>query len=225
MLPMPLRNHNPGAKQAGFTIIELMIATTVLSIILLVASSVFLGIGTLYSKGSTASNLQNNLRNVVQSIGNSVEFSSDPITNNNSVTTLSVNSQPITLYSVCIGADEYNYVTGVQQGSNDDGNDVMQHVLWKDTVTAGTCPSPDQSEITTAALPTGDIDLALPYEVVDNMSVGTGDSVSIDIEGTLAPPNGSDLYDPSTGQCNGAEGDQFCASAELSTTISRRLST
>ncbi len=55
-------------KPHGFTIIELLIATTIFSVVLLLAASGLLYIGRLYYKGLTSSATQEAARNIMQEL-------------------------------------------------------------------------------------------------------------------------------------------------------------
>ncbi len=62
---MNLNRHQPlKANQQAFTIIELMIATTVVSVILLMVSIIMINIGGLYYKGFSQARTQDNLRSI-----------------------------------------------------------------------------------------------------------------------------------------------------------------
>lgn len=59
----------------GFTIVELMIALTVLSTILTMSTVILIQIGAIYSKGVNQANLQNSTRTVVSDLSSDLQFS------------------------------------------------------------------------------------------------------------------------------------------------------
>ena len=64
-------------RSRGFTIIELMIATTVFSVILLIATMALIQIGRIYYKGVLSSKTQNVARGIIDEVANSIKFASN----------------------------------------------------------------------------------------------------------------------------------------------------
>lgn len=58
----------------GFTILELLIATTVFSVILLVVTTGIIRIGNIYYKGITSSKTQESIRNISSEFSSSIQF-------------------------------------------------------------------------------------------------------------------------------------------------------
>src|SRR5437868_3577403 len=58
----------------GFTIIELLVATLVFSIVLVVLLATFVGISRLFYKGVNIANLHNDTRTITQDIENDIKF-------------------------------------------------------------------------------------------------------------------------------------------------------
>jgi prepilin-type N-terminal cleavage/methylation domain-containing protein len=89
-------------KPQGFTIIELLIATAVFSVVLLIFLSAFLKISQLFYKGVNMTNTQENARNIVQTIADDIQF-------------YQVTPQVYKdLNYFCIGDHVYYYEPGVQ---------------------------------------------------------------------------------------------------------------
>src|SRR6476646_3013103 len=61
-------------NQKGFTIVALLVATAVFSLVLVVFLTAFLRIGQLFYKGVTMANTQEAARNVVQDISDDLQF-------------------------------------------------------------------------------------------------------------------------------------------------------
>ena len=63
-----IRKRTPD-KQAGFTIVELMIATAILSTILLLVTTMMINIGNLYYKGVNQARVQDGVRTLADDVG------------------------------------------------------------------------------------------------------------------------------------------------------------
>ena len=87
----------------GFTIIELMIATAVFTVILLITTAALIGISQTYIKGSVQDNTQQSARSIVEDISQGIQFN-DP-----STITLPTQVGTSDIYYFCIGNDEYVY--------------------------------------------------------------------------------------------------------------------
>src|SRR3990172_9120101 len=64
----------------GFTIVELMIATTIFSVILLIVTFGMLQIGRTYYKGITLTKTQNAARSIIDTISQDIQFSGEGVT-------------------------------------------------------------------------------------------------------------------------------------------------
>jgi prepilin-type N-terminal cleavage/methylation domain-containing protein len=259
-------------KNKGFTIVELMIALAILSVILVVASVVLINIENLYSKGVNAANLQNAARNIVDDVSANLQFSGQSPINCNlngqqppagsatfaDSTTCGVGAamgDDHGPFVYCVGNTRYTYVLGQELGtdpyykatsSSTPTQQITNHVLWRDTLApTGTnpCPAMTAAEFSTATGPETDPN-AVPgsgYEMMPDhtrltrfeidknpnepsiydidvwMAYGDGDLVNIE---DLTGPNSSN---PGYITCNGAQGTQFCAVSEISTTVTGRV--
>jgi prepilin-type N-terminal cleavage/methylation domain-containing protein len=86
---------------AGFTIVELLLATSVFSIILLAALASFLQVGRLFYKGVSLTNTQNTATQVLNDVAHSLQTSS----------TLSLPTTANGYTYTCIGNARYTYTT------------------------------------------------------------------------------------------------------------------
>lgn len=87
-------------SEDGFTILELLIATTIFSFILLIATTGIIRIGQLYYKGVTESKTQETIRNVSDELTRSIQFA------NGSKTSLPDSGL---MKSFCLGDTRYVY--------------------------------------------------------------------------------------------------------------------
>jgi prepilin-type N-terminal cleavage/methylation domain-containing protein len=229
------KHRLPRDSQSGFTIIELMIATAILSTILVIVTVVMISIGSLYYKGINEAQVQDNTRNI------SIELSEHLQLSDGFTTDLGVN--PAIPRAYCIGTTRYTYIDGIQLGKSA----TYKHVLWRDTVVAGgACPAagPGAADLTNAQPSPGGTELmpplsrltaftvtgASPYTVSVGIAYGDDDLLCDNgTPGDCAPtaPVSINLWNPNpphgTVLCKGQKGDQYCATATLTTTVVRRL--
>lgn len=122
----------------GFTLVELLIATTVFSVILLVAAAALIQVGRMYYKGVITSKTQNVARSVTDDVSRSIQFSSG------NLTTASSGSNPL-IQAICSGNTRFTYVVGAQvdnnavSGTYNQDNRTMRHVLWQDEIGTEQC--------------------------------------------------------------------------------------
>ncbi|MEO6761682.1 MAG: prepilin-type N-terminal cleavage/methylation domain-containing protein [Candidatus Saccharimonadales bacterium] len=120
---------------AGFTIVELMIALSVLSVLLIICTVTLLNLGKMYVKGNNQANVQEIARNVMDDISNQLRLGG-------AAPAFSTTDTP---GFICIGAVRYSYLLGRQVSAPpvDASAAVLQtqHALWRDTLTSGgSCP-------------------------------------------------------------------------------------
>jgi len=138
--PKPNRQH-----ESGFTIIELMVATTVFSVILLVVSSGIIQIGRQYFKGITNTRTQETTRAIIDEVSRSAQFAGNDF---------SQATAPDGKQIMCLGNTRYIF------NINSQIKDANKHALWMEPKT-GSCivnppvaydftadkPSPDGKEL------------------------------------------------------------------------------
>lgn len=203
-----------GYAQSGFTIVETLVAMTVLSLILIAASAGLLQIGRTYYKGVITTRTQDINRAAIDEISQALQFSgrniaitrADPLDVSSDVTAL------------CVGSSRFTPFREQQLTEDDD------YALYKDRRPSGECtafsPGSDPAEgeellgenmrLTRFNItPLGD-----PVETFNVVVwVAYGDDDVFDIDGA------TNRY-----SCKGLSiGSEFCAIAELSTTITRRI--
>ncbi len=217
-------------SQRGFTIIELLIATTILSVILVLVTSMMLGIGKLFSKGINESRIQDAVRGTTDDVSQQVELGGIlPSYNTDS-------EFGATIEVYCLGTVRYSFLRNVQIGSKPGD---APHVLWRD-VPKGNC-DPTKAADLAAPDPNSSGDATQGSELLPANSWLTAFCI-----GTLKPDNTScdtsNLVSPyriSIGMafgdidqlnfagtqttCIGQSGDQFCATASLTTFVASRL--
>jgi len=201
----------------GFTIVELMISITVLSVVLLLCSAGIARIGQVYYKGIISASTQQTSRNISDDIARSIQFSGGEI-----VTAPNV---------ICIGELRYTYVLNAQSHKTitDPALNLSRHVLWRDTNPSlpacipvnlsAPIPSPTGSDMVGEHMRLTQLDV-VPSGTAGLYSVNTvlmyGDNEVID----MTPPAQRDWFCKNSG---GFIIGSFCARSEQSTVVGKRL--
>lgn len=217
-----------GHDQPGFTIIELLIATVVFSVILLVMAGAIIQIGRLYIKGTTNAKTQEAVRTVVNDISQSLQYGSSGV----ELRPLAPN--PGDTMALCIGTRQYNYVFGQQRSGS-------AHAVVARTMPAGcqgaaiqdlSSSSVEGTELLGDGMRVSNIDVKETvggsgvFNVKVRVVYGDIDLLcSINFSCSDTGNIGDDeLWLARDLRCkNIRSGTQFCSAAELSTTVERRL--
>jgi prepilin-type N-terminal cleavage/methylation domain-containing protein len=222
-----MRYQQRRLSQTGFTIIELMIATAVLSTILLLATVIMISIGNLYYKGINQARVQDDVHSIADEVSQRLQLSS-------TVTPIRVTSPDGKTVAYCIGDKRYVFIIGEQIGTGMDTDGTThqsQHVLWRDKPTG--CPAITTNNWldTPTPSPSG-------TELIAPNSRLTSFCISGSVAGSCIPDTSP--YTVSIGvaygaidllnnpgnisaTCKGNTGDQFCATASLTTAVAQRL--
>jgi prepilin-type N-terminal cleavage/methylation domain-containing protein len=232
--------------EKGFTIVELMIATIIFSLVLLSAMAALVQIGKLYYKGISNARTQELTRNVIAEISQGIQFSRQPVrepTLNVGPEVALANPDNNGIGFFCVGPRRYTFIIDRKLSSEPDDNPDLaerekesRHVLWVDTPNSG-CSQ--DSAITPADLSQEDpCDPAIDTNncsdgreiMTENMRLTklVVQEASEDVWMiTIAVAYGEDeLLEVVDGRyvCEGSTNvSEFCSIAELSTTVLRRL--
>ena len=219
------RNGLQAGSQAGFTILELLVASTVFAVILLVVAVGVIRFTDSYYKGITSSKTQSTARAIMNEVGQSIQFGKN-------VTFLSNSG----VSGVCIDNTLYAYKPGQQVT---DSTPFQAHQSYHGLIAtvAGDCSGAIPAAIITAlnapatsGLPTNSRELLGQHMRLGALTVTpAGNLYTIRVKVIY----GDDvlLYPAVTGStvwsaevCNGrVAGVQFCAVSDLSTTVEKRL--
>lgn len=211
----------------GFTIVELMIATAVFSVLLLVITFGIVQVSRVYYKGITESNTQDVARRVSDIVTQSIQFSGGDI----SVT--DPGAVPGSSYQFCLGNEQFSYTLGYQvSDSPDSALFQTHHALVQRTLagcTAGSTPQNVRNEsvvgkelleprMRLAKLGVSQVGAGL-YKV--DVRVVFGDDDLLFSPSDPSSPQGATRSDA---VCRSATaGTQFCAVSELSTIVRKRV--
>lgn len=215
---------------AGFTIIELLIATAVFSVVLLTISGAIIQMGRIYYRGVTNAHVQETTRSLMNNIAQAIQLSPGQIT----VPPANTNRGS---QAICIDNKQFSFLLGQQQKSN-------QHSIVINTVNGGCIGAPAQdltaggvagtellgesmrlSNLTVQEVP------ASPgtYQVTIRVVYGDDDLLCSDNEHfsctSPATMSAAQIAGATDLNCKDLRsGSQFCSAAQLSTTVERRLS-
>lgn len=226
-----MRNHK---KQQGFTILELVIASSVFGLIMMVASSGIIYVGRIYYKGIIASQTQEATRSIAQEISNAFQYG-----NSGAIRAAApLVDGSFTYQAYCIGKFRYSYILDHQvTGKNDASAKTIKHAMWLDILKdngAATCKA-----------------LNLSDDVPEDVGIGGTTDTAVDalsqrrelIPGkmrltqfTLNQPasrsfmsadieiiHGDRDLSPGNICISTRSGGHFCAVSKLSTTVKQRL--
>ncbi len=230
----------------GFTIVELLIALSVLSVILVMASVIMIQIGHLYTKGVNSANLQNTSRNITSDLSSVLQFNgstpspcnppplADPHNQRTCAAGTLTAGVPVPVYSYCINTTRYSYVLDREKGADGSYTPTAQtpHVLWRDTMTnSANCkplnlfnPTPTDSDSS------GDGSDLIPdhmrltrFKVSETVTETNLHIYKID---TWMAYGDDDLVqvDNPDGHaiCKGGTGTEYCGTSGISTTVTKR---
>lgn len=222
----------------GFTIIELLIAMSAFTAMVLIASLTTLQIGKMYYKGIYSSRTQETARTTMAIVSESVQFGSGEINNPASVWEHQVDSNDLNtkfkVYAKCIGTNRYTYAINrrlTPDVSSNVQDRQLRHVLWKDNSADTACTPADLSQTTPSVS-----GVAVPgIELLgENMRLSSFDIVPDASDKSRVRINLGIIYgdqdlveevdqDTVVGCRGGIIGSQWCASSKLETEVFRRI--
>jgi prepilin-type N-terminal cleavage/methylation domain-containing protein len=192
----------------GFTIIELMIATLVFSVVLLMCASALIAVGRMYQKGNTSRATQEVARSLMDQIKDDFQF-------NGGYYSEVPNPTNSPTRAFCIGGNVYTYEVNRQVVPG-----VTNHAMVVSSPPTG-CPSVAENLDTTSSKELLGPRMRLlepPITSVTKDSSGQVSSVSIKIN---VAAGADDLL--SGFGCKGGAGQEFCANSVLVSYATRRL--
>jgi prepilin-type N-terminal cleavage/methylation domain-containing protein len=216
-------------SQAGFTIIEVAIATTVFSVVLLLSLSAVAQIGKMYYKGVVTAQTQDISRLISSEIIQNIQLTAGKVGQveaSNPLPPLSVPPIPQvpqgSTGNFCVGDTLYSFILDVPLSNS------QPHVLWADTLAnCETAPPAAKIRTLTNANPNGAAggrellspNMRLSKLVVKNINSTSLYAVSL---GIVFGDNSVLLstHDRCTGDYSAA---QFCSVVNLDTTVKKRL--
>jgi len=205
-------------QQTGFTVIELLIATTIFSLVLLLISNGVLQAGRLFHKGVTLTNTQEVVRVIIDDVSQAIQF------NGGAVTPIAREGSSD---GFCVGERRYSYLTNIQL--TDDGTpnpDQENHVLVVDDFSGGCNSQTPAQDLSNPPIKGSRELMGLHMRLTKFNIEPVGDSrrglYNVNIRVVYGD---SDLLDPITNdRCRDIrDGNQFCSASELTTTVQKRI--
>lgn len=207
--------NKPMSKNtAGFTIIELMIALSVISGILILSTTVILNLGALYTKGIYQTSTQNVARNIINEVSGQLQLGG---------------ATPIiaSANTFCLGSQRYSYVLNNKLEAGNSGD----HALWRDTMNnSGSCaplaiigtPNPSDGLTNTAV---GGAELLSANMRLTDFGITTNANGTYTVRVTVAYGD-DDLVVNAGGRtaCIDGAGREYCAVSSLIQTVGKRES-
>jgi len=212
-------------SDAGFTILELMISSSVFAVVLLVIAVGVINFTNTYYKGIISTETQSVARTIMADISQAVEFGGTVTTPNNGVSEICIDN---TLYAYVVGQQVTN---SPASGSSDQG--------YNGLIASNTgCPSSDPANdpapylksggAGSPGVPPGARELLSQYMRLGFLSVTpTPDAGGLYTVQVRVLYGDDDLFNQTTNWatalCSGGPGSQFCAVSNLTTTVEKRL--
>jgi len=205
-------------NQAGFTIVELMVATLVFSSIILVITFGVMQFSKAYYRGVTASKTQNTARSIIEAVTQSVQYSGGDLGK--------ATAAPYQTY--CLGNSQFDFRKSYMRQSE------AEHVLYVSPTNTSSCSSKTFDAATSRELLDPNMRLVkfsiLPVDGTTNM-FAVNVRVAYGADDLLCSPDKNDCGNAGTSSnltepdlvCKITTGSQFCAVSELSTTIQKRI--
>lgn len=207
-------------NERGFTVVELMIATMVFSLILTIVTTGVISFTMRYYKGVNSSTTQTTARSVLDTIGQAIQFGSSTVR-----PTLAADNY------FCAGGYSFTFDKGALYSGTGNGGIYMapmgsvcgpqtsggKQLLGKNMRV--TALSVDLISGTGGAGSLYKINLGIAYGADDLLCSPTASPGACSGTSNLASYWRSDI------QCRGSTGSQFCATSKLTTIVEQRIGT
>jgi Tfp pilus assembly protein PilE len=217
-------------RYGGFTIVELMIATSVFSVVILLGLYAFMQVNRYYTKGINIVRTQEAARNLSMDIGNQFQLTNGTYKNEPTSGFL-----PNGYRIICVGNKAYVYNINLVESST-------EHAIFSYEISANTCPAPTAGNNLTYLLRPGARILQLDINPYPGQSDGSGPLYDVTISLLYAPYEdsavnsaGTDLVD-TFGDANGnidhitqwrcqaaVSGSEYCSVSKISTSVYKRV--
>lgn len=213
---------NTNRHQAGFTIAEILVATAIFSIVLLVALAGFLQIGHIFYKGVSLAQTQEVANHIFQDINGNFQTAanvSPPQSNNG-------------YQYFCVGNTRYTYRLGneVNLGGSPDHSPSGSFGILKDILPGSSACAAPCSDTGVVICNPPNVELNNPTELlgekmrVSNFSIANPNASALNLYSVsiVIAYGDDDVLDQSTPTapfCKGNVGDEFCAVSQINTAV------
>ncbi len=222
------------SNQAGFTIIELLIATMIFAVILIVITYGILQTSRTYYLGVTQSKTQDTARTILETLSQEIQLSGGTITGTDAPSGQAIINNG-TSQGFCINNRLYSYILGHQVSDSPTGTQVYHGLM----VSNGCSAQAQNINVSSGLLGS---ELLAPNMRLANLTIVNTDDqnglYTIDIrlvygdDDLLCSPSVTDDCTSKTAStstdnpdvtCKGGVGAQFCAVSDLETTVQIRV--
>lgn len=208
--------HSIKRAQRGFTILEVMIATLVFGVVLVVITTAIMQFSRVYYRGVTEGSVQDTARTITDLISQGIQF------NGGDVTTTPGSPTAGSSYAFCVGNQQYSFTTGFVVKDAPTASQTY-HALVVNDVAGCTASTPAQN-VRNASVSGRELlaaNMRLARMQVTQVSTGVY-KVSVRVvygdDDLLTGPNAA------TAVCkNIRSGTQFCAASDITTTVVKRV--
>lgn len=216
--------------QQGFTIIELLVATAVFSVVMLIMTAGILHISRMYYQGVLQARTQDTARSIVDEIGESIRYATGAYLQGSAMIGPNINTgNPDTGY-FCLGTRRYTYAIDRQlKTAPTSGTKEKGHILWVDQPVGGCSLASGAENLDAPAVGGRELlseNMRLTQFSVEPVTAG-GVSDGYTIRISIAYGDDDVLYQESSEpfkRCNPtAGGKEFCAVSTVTETVTRRL--
>lgn len=220
-MKQPVSGARIASDSRGFTIVELMIATMVFSVILTVITAGVISFTTRYYKGVNASTTQTTTRSILDTIGQAIQFGTAPVQG-----TTSTNNY------FCAGGYSFTYDKGgLYSGSGTGG----LYMAPMGSVCAAMSTGGKQllgknmrlTALSVTAIPSATGSPRL-YKVSLGVAYGANDllcSPTVSPGTCSASTNLASYWEVPDIRCRSTSGTQFCSTSKLNTIVEQRIGT
>lgn len=226
-------------NKKGFTIIELMVATMVFSIILVIALTAIVQVSRAYYKGVTRSRTQETARNLMNEISQSIQLSGSDISISNPSNpgpNIAINSRATGVGVFCAGNKQYTYAIDrkVAETTDESQKNVNNAVISQDVpCVSSLTPANLDNALTGSQRGVLGENMRLTKFNVERVNpsspaivIGTAELWRVTISLAYGDQDLLDYVDDSGANrvvCKAQIGAEFCSIVELSTIVARRI--
>lgn len=228
-------NNDKKPKTSGFTLLELLVATSIFSVILLVITAGILSFSRQYYKGVISSSTQNTARTIIAEMTQSIQFGSTIIP------TLSGGGG---VKGMCVDNKLFSFQVGRQVTDNGGVASLHQgyHAFLRSPLSSGCSASTmplampnssslpaGQRELLANHMRLADLDVTSLnasrglYSVHVRVVYGDDDLLCSVAAGDCSADSASSNLMAADLSCKSKVGSQFCAVSDLTTTVQKRL--
>lgn len=207
------------ANAKGFTVIELMVATAVFAVVLVLVTAGILQVSRLYYKGVNQANTQSVVRSVTDVIAQTIQFGGGTVT-----PTTPGAATPSAPKVLCVGNQRFTYALGWQVVDSAPNSSKHQsyHGLVQDNFSGCSATSAQPLDVQGVL----GRELLSPNMRLSKLNVTDLGGNLFRIEVRVIYADDDLLQDPSnplTSCINQRAGTQFCTISELSTVVTKRV--